>query len=185
MASILPVFNSERVLRDYLRLFYAPAARQGRTVAADKQRIARELAAWKAKVRAAWPGVGLGAAGGAPVEAQFRDTVRLEVDVVLNGLSPSDVRVECLVRRALASELDVPPQGYAENHRPRPGVNFIDGEGVLLERFTPVPSADGTVCRYRLDLQPPWAGSLLYEIRALPEHPHLTHPYELGLMRRL
>jgi starch phosphorylase len=185
MASILPVFNSERVLRDYLRLFYAPAARQGRTVAADDQRIARELAAWKVKVRAAWPGVGLGAAGGAPVEAQFRDTVRLEVDVVLNGLSPSDVRVECLVRRALASELDVPPQGYAENHRPRPGVNFIDGEGVLLERFTPVPSADGTVCRYRLDLQPPWAGSLLYEIRALPEHPHLTHPYELGLMRRL
>jgi hypothetical protein len=56
---------------------------------------------------------------------------------------------------------------------------------VLLERFTPVGTADGAVCRYRLDFQPPWAGSLLYEIRALPEHPHLTHPYELGLMRRL
>ncbi len=43
---------------------------------------------------------------------------------------------------------------------------------------------DGPVCRYRLEFQPPWAGSLLYEIRALPEHPHLTHPYELGLMRK-
>jgi len=64
-------------------------------------------------------------------------------------------------------------------------VNFIDDEGVLLERFMPVGQGDGSQCRYRLDFQPPWAGSLLYEIRALPEHPHLTHPYELGLMRRL
>jgi hypothetical protein len=89
------------------------------------------------------------------------------------------------VRRALASELDVPAPGFASSRRPRPGVNFIDGEGVLLERFTPVGSAEGSTCRYRLELQPPWAGALVYEIRALPEHPHLTHPYELGLMRRL
>jgi hypothetical protein len=48
-----------------------------------------------------------------------------------------------------------------------------------------VPSDGAPACRYRLELQPPWAGSLLYEIRALPQHPHLTHPYELGLMRKL
>ena len=35
MASVLPAFNSERVLRDYLRDFYVPAARQGRVMAAD------------------------------------------------------------------------------------------------------------------------------------------------------
>jgi starch phosphorylase len=185
MASILPVFNSERVLRDYLHSFYAPAARQGRTLAAEDFKIARDIAAWKAKVRAAWPGVDLKPAGGAPTEAQFREIVTLEVDVVLNGLSPSDVRVECVVRRALASELEVPVPGYAENSRPRPGVNFIDGEGVLLARFTPVAPGDGTTHRYRLDFEPPWAGALRYEIRALPDHPHLTHPYELGLMRRL
>jgi len=104
---------------------------------------------------------------------------------VLNGLSPSDVRVECVVRRALSSELEVPVPGYAENRRPRPGVNFIDDEGVLLEPFTPVAPGDGTAHRYRLDFEPPWAGALRYEIRALPDHPHLTHPYELGLMRRL
>jgi starch phosphorylase len=185
MASILPVFNNERVLRDYLHSFYAPAARQGRTLAADDFKIARDLAAWKAKVRAAWPGVELRRAGSAPTEAQFRETVSLEVEVVLNGLAPSDVRVECVVHRELASELEVPLPGYADNRQPRPGVNFVDGEGVLLERFTPVAPGDGGACRYRLDFQPPWAGSLLYEIRALPQHPHLTHPYELGLMRRL
>ena len=185
MASILPVFNSERVLRDYLHSFYAPAARQGRALAADDFKIARELAAWKAKVRAAWPGVELRRSGNARTEAQFRETVSLEVDVALNGLAPDDVRVEGVVRRALASELEVPVPGYAENRRPHAGVNFIDGERVLLERFTPVAPGEGPTCRYRLDFKPPWAGSLLYEIRALPQHPHLTHPYELGLMRRL
>ena len=59
MASVLPAFNSERVLRDYLRDFYVPAARQGRVMAADGFKAARELGAWKEKVRAAWPGVSL------------------------------------------------------------------------------------------------------------------------------
>jgi starch phosphorylase len=185
MASILPVFNSERVLRDYWQCFYAPASRQGRTISTGDFAIARDLAAWKAKVRAAWSGVELKRSGAAPTQAQFRDTVSLEVEVVLNGLAPSDVRVECVLRRALASELEMPTPSFASDKRPRSGVNFIDEEGVLLERFTPVSPNDGPACRYRLDFQPPWAGSLLYEIRALPEHPHLTHPYELGLMRRL
>ncbi len=43
MASVLPAFNSERVLRDYLRDFYAPAARHGRALAADDFEVAREL----------------------------------------------------------------------------------------------------------------------------------------------
>ena len=59
MASVLPAFNSERVLRDYLRDFYAPAARHGRVMAAEGFKAARELGAWKEKVRAAWPGVAL------------------------------------------------------------------------------------------------------------------------------
>ena len=59
MASVLPAFNSERVLHDYLRDFYVPAARQGRALAADGFRAARELGEWKEKVRAAWPGVAL------------------------------------------------------------------------------------------------------------------------------
>ena len=134
MASILPVFNSERVLRDYWRCFYAPAARQGRTISTGDFAIARDLAAWKAKVRAAWSGVELKRSGAAPTQAQFRDTVRLEVEVALNGLAPSDVRVECVLRRALASELEMPSPSFASDSRPRPGLNFIDDEGVLLER---------------------------------------------------
>jgi hypothetical protein len=56
---------------------------------------------------------------------------------------------------------------------------------VLVEPFVPGEDVGGGLCRYRLEVQPPWAGKLEYEIRAVPAHPHLSHPYELGLMRRL
>jgi starch phosphorylase len=185
MASILPSFNNERVLHDYLQQFYVPAANQGRTAAAHGFRVARDLAAWKTKVRAAWPGVELKSVRGAAPEVQFGQSVTIEVDVVLNGLAPSDVRVECIVHRALGSELAVPIPGYAENRRPQRGMTYIGEEGVLLELFVPSTSEADPTCRYRLELQPPWAGTLVYEIRALPQHPNLSHPYELGLMRKL
>jgi glycogen phosphorylase len=184
MASILPAFNNERVLHDYLQLYYVPAANQGRKAAADDFRVARELAAWKAKVRAAWPGVELKPVRSAAAEVQFGQALTIEVDIVLNGLAPSDVRVECIVHRALGSELAVRIPGYAENRRPQRGITYLGDEAVLLELFEP-GDASGPACRYRLELQPPWAGTLVYEIRALPQHPSLAHPYELGLMRKL
>jgi len=56
---------------------------------------------------------------------------------------------------------------------------------VLLAPFAPADVDGAGNCRYRLELEPPWAGTLEYEVRAVPHHPHLAHPYELGLMRRL
>ena len=58
-------------------------------------------------------------------------------------------------------------------------------DAVLQAPFTPGDVDQAGNCRYRFELQPPWAGTLEYEVRAVPDHPHLSHPYELGLMRRL
>jgi len=154
-------------------------------MAADGFKMARELAEWKGKIKHAWAGVQLRAVTEAASEIGFHDSVPLEVDVTLNGLAPSDVRVECVVHRAMCSELTLPIRRYAENGHALAGVTYIDGETVLMAAFTAgVPNAEG-VCRYRLELKPPWAGTLHYEIRAVPQHAHMTHPYELGLMRRL
>jgi starch phosphorylase len=173
------------VLRDYVQQFYAPAARQGRIAAADDFRVARDLGAWKSRVRAAWPGVALALVGRAPAEIGFGQRAALEVDVTLNGLLPADVRVECVVRRMLGSELVVPVQGYAENRRPQHGAFYLEGRANLLEPFVPGAVDGAGVCRYRLEMQPPWAGKLEYEIRAVPQHTNLSHPYELGLLRNL
>jgi starch phosphorylase len=185
MASVLPAFNSERVLRDYVRGFYAPAAVHGRAVAADEFRVARDLGAWKAKVRAAWPGVTLKVQGHTVAEIAVSERVALAVEVGLNGLAPADVRVECVVRRLLGSERVAPVQGYSENRRQQQGVSYRDGRAVLVEAFAPGAVDAAGACVYRLEFQPSWAGALQYEIRAVPQHAHLSHPYELGLMSKL
>ncbi|HUQ53533.1 MAG TPA: hypothetical protein VM692_15005, partial [Gammaproteobacteria bacterium] len=185
MASVLPAFNSERVLRDYLHDFYAPAARQGRAMAVEGFQAARELGAWKEKVRAAWPGVALKLLNSPATEISFAERVTLEVEVTLNGLAPRDVSVECQAKPVLGSELAVPVQGYAENRRPTNGVTYIEGRAVFNKRFEAGSADAAGVCRYRLEFEPPWAGTLQYEVRAVPAHPHLSHPYELGLLRRL
>jgi hypothetical protein len=64
------------------------------------------------------------------------------------------------------------------------GVTYVEDETVLIEALEPSQPSDGK-CRYALNLKPPWAGTLLYEVRAMPQHPNLAHPYELGLMRKL
>jgi hypothetical protein len=79
----------------------------------------------------------------------------------------------------------VPVQGYAENRRPEHGTFYLDGQANLLEPFVPGPVDGAGVCRYRLEMQPPWAGTLEYEIRAVPQHANLSHPYELGLLHNL
>src|SRR5690606_7391742 len=184
MASVLPRFNSVRVLHDYARLFYGPASKHGRRVREDDFRGARELAEWKTRVRGRWPGVRLQLAGGAPSNVAFGEPVRIEVDVALNGLDPRDVRVECVLRRRLCSELAVPVQGYADNRRPTSWLTYIGDETAGIWQLEPQEVHDGT-CRYRLEFQPPWAGALTLEVRAVPSHPLLSHPYELGLMKWL
>jgi glycogen phosphorylase len=185
MASVLPHFNSQRVLHDYLREFYGPAMRRGRVAMAEDCAVARDLAEWKGKVRAAWPDVELHAVEAGPREVSFDEQVVLEVEVELNGLRPADVRVECVLHRQMCSELTVPVKGYADSRRSPNGVAYIGDETVILQAFEPQHAASGERCRYRLAFRPPWAGALSYEIRAVPQHPHLAHPYEVGLMRWL
>ena len=55
IATITPKFSSDRMVRDYTTRFYEPAAADSRHSMADNAAAARELAAWKHKVLAAWP----------------------------------------------------------------------------------------------------------------------------------
>src|SRR5574340_199100 len=59
IASLLPRFNSTRMLSEYLTRFYLPASQQNRRYNDGGREGAHGVAAWKAKVRRAWPNVSL------------------------------------------------------------------------------------------------------------------------------
>ncbi len=159
--SILPQFNSQRMVMDYIRGFYGPAAAHARTLADGDNAGARALASWKHKVWKAWPQVSLRLAGEVPQQLASGASVDLRVAARLDGLNASDVKVECVV-------------GTEDEH----------GEFVPADRFefSPAGTNDQGETLFSLGLTPPLPGLQFYKLRMYPHHPMLAHPFEVGCM---
>jgi len=159
MKSIIPRFNSRRMVMDYVTRLYCPAREQHKLLVADNGAAARQLAEWKQHVRACWPGVGITLLEQPPTAVHYDEQVRLRVRVSLNGLQAGDVVVECL--------LDPPP----ENAEAGP-------QRVQLQA---THCADGS-CVFGADVQPDNSGLQEMRLRVFPYNPLLSHRFELGLM---
>jgi starch phosphorylase len=100
ITTLLPRFNSTRMVMEYVNKFYGPASRQWRRYSEGGFAAAQGVAAWKAKVRQAWSGVSLRRLDEPQKRIGFGETLSLKVAASLNGLAPEDVRVEVLMGRA-------------------------------------------------------------------------------------
>ncbi|MFE0778407.1 alpha-glucan family phosphorylase [Streptomyces sp. NPDC058861] len=159
-----PKVLADRMVREYVERLYAPAATARRALTPDR---ARELAAWKARVREAWPKVtvdrvevGDGLADDV-ADAELGATPVVRVRVALGALAPDDVEVQAVTGRVDADDTLTAPRTVALKPAGGP-----DLEGRL-------PYA-GTL---ELDR----TGSFGCTVRVLPTHPLLAHPSELGL----
>jgi starch phosphorylase len=161
ISTLLPRFNTARMVGEYVSKFYLPATQQWRRFSQDNFAGARELAGWKARVRGAWNEVRLRRLDTPSRRIGFGDSVRFEISVNLGGLSPEDVTVEMLV-------------GRPSN----------DGQPKGAKRFTMEYSgrANGREHLYELELTPEMCGKIEYKFRIYPSHELLTHPFEMGMM---
>ena len=165
IASLLPRFNSTRMVSEYLAKFYLPAARQGRRYADNGYENARKLAQWKTHVRRSWDSVKLRRLDTPKVDMPFGEDMLLEIGVTLNGLRPDDVVVEMLISRQTdRAEL-------RESRRYR-----LESRGLTTEQGEH---------RFALQVTPEMCGKLEYRVRIYPYHDLLTHPFEMGMMRWL
>lgn len=164
MSTILPRFNAERMVLDYVQHLYGPARDQRRRIESEPG-SAQALADWKQHVHERWPGVTLTAATGTGGEGRrvlaFGEALELRVEVGLNGLESDDVMVECLL-----------------------GEQQEDGSFVFRDslKLTPDTNLPGGAVTYRLALRPGTTGLQHFRIRAYPYHPLLAHHFELGCM---
>ena len=162
IATIAPRFNVIRMVAEYVRKSYAPAALHGRRFANDDFAVARTVADWKARVRAAWPGVRLHRLDSPERRLPFGTSLQVQVAVQLNGLSPEDVTVEALIGRPY------PNGNFTRRARHYPLTTAgVTGNGEML---------------YTIALTPELCGKLEYRIRIFPSHPALIHKFEPGLM---
>ena len=161
IATITPRFNSARMLGEYIGKFYGPAARQWQRQSADDFAGARRLAAWKTKVRSAWPNIALRRTDNPMRRIAFGENIRFEVTVHLDGLAPEDITVELLFGRPNTNMNSRPPRRFR-----------LEYQG---------PCGDGDSL-FGIELTPDVCGKIEYRIRAFPSHELLTHPFEMGMM---
>lgn len=178
MMTVIPRFNMRRAVNDYARCLYRPAAAHGAALLADDAAGARELAQWKERVALAWPEVTLRSLSETPRELARAGHLQLRVAVALNGLAPGDVAVEFHGRRLLPRDDQELPRLCSFEHQPQ-----ADAWRAAL---TPTGETDGDGAHiYALDSTPPSSGQFDTELRIRPAHALLSHPLELGLLKRL
>lgn len=160
IASTMPRFNMQRMLSEYVGKLYAPAAAQWRKYADKSFAGARRIAEWKARVRAAWPGVRLQRLDQSVEHIRYGETLSCEIAVQLNGLLPEDLKVELVFIRPGKTA-----SNKAQHH--------------LLCHERPLENGKHL---FTCELTPAKCGKLEYLVRAYPHHDLLTHPFEMGLM---
>ena len=152
MVSVIPHFNMGRVVQDYARGLYYPAASHHQRLLQSGHDAVASFAAWKQRVRERWGGVRLRRLSEPPRELPRAGVLNVRVAAALNGLKPSDVRVEFLARRVL-------PQSRSEP----PALSSFRGDGDDAWRAplhaTGEVDSDGSHV-FELQAQPPASGSL-------------------------
>jgi starch phosphorylase len=161
IATILPTYRAGRMLNDYVTKFYAPAARAHRRFTDNGHAVAREVARWKDRVRAAWPGVHARRTDLPIGTMPYGHAFTVEVAVALNGLAPSDLRIELIV---------LPSRVQGDDQAQHVPLELREG-----------PTAEG-VATWALAFKPERCGGIDYRIRVFPSRPELVHPLETGLL---
>ena len=161
MKSLIPRFNAQRMVMDYVRNYYTLARKQRLVMAGNRHARAKEVAVWRRKLDQSWPMVRLRRLDSTNTEILAGSALSIRVAAYLDGLTPEDVLVECLV-----------------------GTENESGEFVRHDAhvFTHAGPGEHGETLFRLDLTPRLAGLQFYKIRLFPFHPCLSHRYETGYM---
>jgi len=160
---VVPVFNTNRMVAEYTDLCYLPAAHRSSVLRVEENGQARQLAAWKQRIRLAWHGVRVAnmtplSATELPVGQEFL----VQADVHLNGLTPDDLLVELY---------HGPTDAWGNIQQGHPAsMTYQSSDPAGIARFS-----GGIRCQM--------TGRHGYTVRILPRHEHLSNPYELFLIR--
>ncbi|MBC7639789.1 MAG: alpha-glucan family phosphorylase [Rhodoferax sp.] len=158
-----PKVLASRMVTDYVEQLYTPAARAGWGLNGAGYPGARDLAAWKARLRVAWPAVRVDhvESSGVSDAPQVGDVLSVRAFVSLDALATDDVRVQVVHGRV--SDTD----------------ELADTESVDLVH---AETYEGGRHRFEGDLRLSRTGAFGYTVRVLPAHAGLATSAELGLV---
>ena len=156
-------FNTDRMIEEYLRLMYEPAARREAEQTRDSFRVARELGEWKTKIPMRFSSLKLLEIS---VEGIHGETVTVDEPLTVSArVDPGKLREEEILVELVIGLAG--PDGFVGEPEKVPLVKTQEASGVLT--FS---------TQYRV----PSNGPYRYGVRVLPHHPLLASKMETGLV---
>ena len=166
IASLVPVFNTNRMVEEYAERCYVPSHRRFARLAANHLGAARELAAWRRRVGKDWGQIKVEAVE-APVGEMHKvgGVFPIRVRVNLGQFTPDDVEVQLC--HGLLDALG----------------EIADPRAMALHPETPY-SLNGTPHTVLFSGKVPCyaSGQFGFGVRVLPRHADLPHLFEPGLV---
>jgi starch phosphorylase len=163
LASLGPKVQATRMVTDYVRQLYVPAARAGWAMDGAGHPGARDLAQWKARVRGAWPSLRVDhvESSGVGDSPEIGDVLSVRAFVYLDGIGPDDVQVQLVHGRVSDADL------------------LADTEQLTLQH---AEAYEGGQHRFEGQVRLTRTGAFGYTVRVLPRHAGLASASELGLV---
>jgi starch phosphorylase len=158
---LVPIFNSHRMVQEYVSLYYRPCSERFNTLCHDDFAGAKDLASWGRKLMTSWQEISVeGVSSGESLEMPSGKKLKVAAKIVLGSLTPEDVTVEAYYGR-------------------------LDQNGDFAERDT-VPlqaedSADG-LYTFRGQIPCQKTGRFGYTVRITPSKEKLENRFSMGLV---
>src|SRR5208283_3325217 len=158
---LCPEFNMRRMVMQYAGGYYLVAHRRHQLLQASHATRAKEFAAWRRHLEAAWPHLRIESLPTASSEVALGEELIVSAKVFLDTLTPDDVVVQILEGR-------------------------LDARGEIQEpavtTMHPQDGASSGSVLFRTALHSSRSGLRGYAIRLLPNHPDAVTPFMPGLI---
>ena len=162
MREICPVFNTNRMVKEYAEEYYLPAHNRFASLTDNKMTGAKSLAAWRAKVQQNWSAIKIVEVKSDELRGmKVGESLDVNARIDLGALIPDDVSVELY-------------------H----GMLNLDGE-IIDPTVLPMTASDkpkGHVYEFLATIRSESSGRHGYTVRILPKNPQIENPLKQGLV---
>ncbi|HZJ16562.1 MAG TPA: alpha-glucan family phosphorylase [Chthoniobacteraceae bacterium] len=160
--TVVPTFNTHRMVKEYTEKLYQPAAKAHEILAAKGGEKAIELSRWKDSIRKHWPQIQIKEVHvkTKPAGVFVRDAVHVEATVHLGPVDPALVTVQAYFGEAVDNAIENPE----------------------TQNLTRLKKLDDSDHLYTGTIKPHESGSYGLNVRVIPTHPNLIQSHELRLI---
>ena len=162
MEQICPVFNTNRMVREYSEQFYIPALTKYQTLFKNNQKKTKELSAWKSHLFNNWQNIRfIKVSEDGSRQHQVGSKIDIETKIFLGNLKPDDISVEIY-------------HGYVDTDN-----KIVNG---FIEVMTCTGNNEDHVYTFTGSFPCRTSGLYGYTVRIIPKSEFLTYRHETGLI---